>query len=463
MSDDASVDLGAARDVGVARRAILATSIGNFVETFDLALYGYFAVILAGQFFPADDPAAALLATFGIFALGFAARPFGGMFFGHLGDRLGRRAAVTGSILLMAVATLAISVLPTYGQVGALASVLLLVCRLLQGFSVGGEVAGGNVFVLEHATPRWSGRAVSANLAAGTLGLAAASALSLLLATVLDDAALAAWGWRLPFALAAPLGLVGVYLRLRVSDTPAFRRLLESGAATAAPDSTRRFPLGHALRTAWRGMLVFGGFAAMVLLGSYLLVGFLPSYLTKVAGLSTTETFVANLAAAAALGAGALAGGYLLDRTSPRLAAIVCAVGVVATVLPGFLLVQRGTLGAAVLGEVGWALFLGVGNVAGAALALHLFAVPIRYTATAFALNVTGALFAGTGPYLSAWLVDRSGNPTAPAVYLTAVGLVSLAVAVSGIRTRPPTGREPVVAGPEPDVGPDVAPGVAPT
>ena len=452
---DASVDPAAVRDVAAARRAVLATSIGTFVEAFDLALYGYFAVILAGRFFPADDPVAALLATFGIFALGFAARPFGGMFFGHVGDRLGRRTAVVGSILLMAAATLAISVLPTYGQVGTLASVLLLVCRLLQGFSIGGEVASGNVFVLEHATPRWSGRAVGANLAAGTLGLAAASALSLLLATVLDDAALAAWGWRVPFALAAPLGLVGVYLRLRVSDTPAFRALRDAPAAAASP---RRFPLGHALRTAWRGMLVFGGFAAMVLLGSYLLVGYLPSYLTKVAGLSTSETFAANLAAAAALGGGALVGGYLLDRTSPRVAATVCAVGVVATVLPGFLLVQRGTLGAAVLGETGWALFLGVGNVAGAALALHLFPVPIRYTATAFALNVTGAVFAGTGPYLSAWLVDRTGDPDAPAIYLTAVALAGLAVAVSAIRTRPVAGREPAVASGEPEVASGVAP-----
>jgi MHS family proline/betaine transporter-like MFS transporter len=459
MSDDASVGLGAARDVGAARRAVLATSIGSFVETFDLALYGYFAVILAGQFFPADDPAAALLATFGIFALGFAARPFGGMFFGHIGDRLGRRTAVVASILLMAAATLAISVLPTYGQVGTLASVLLLVCRLLQGFSIGGEVAGGNVFVLEHATPRWSGRAVAANLAAGTLGLAAASALSLLLATVLDEAALASWGWRLPFALAAPLGLVGVYLRLRVSDSPAFRRLLEDRAATAA---RRRFPLGHALRTAWRGMLVFGGFAAMVLLGSYLLIGYLPSYLTKVAGLSTSQAFAANVAAAVSLGAGALVGGYLVDRTSPRFAATVCAAGVIATVVPGFLVIQRGTLGAAVLGAACWAVFLGIGNVAGASLALHLFPVPIRYTATAFALNVTGAVFAGTGPYLSAWLVGRSGNTTAPAFYLTAVALVSLTVAVSAIRTQGSAARE-AGAGGAGGREPEVSPGVAPT
>jgi MFS transporter, MHS family, proline/betaine transporter len=430
MSDEAT-----SVDVGAARRAVAATSAGTFVEAYDLALYGYFAVILAGQFFPADDPTAALLATFLIFALGFAARPFGGIFFGHLGDRLGRRTAVVASVFVMAVATVAMAVLPTYGQVGALASVLLLVCRLLQGFSIGGEVAGGNVFVLEHAAPGWSGRAVAANLAAGTLGLATAASVSLLLATVLDDAQLAAWGWRLPFAAAAPLGLIGVYLRLRVADSPAFR----AAAATERP----RFPLGHAIRTAWPRMLLFAGFAAMVLLGSYLLTGYLPSYLSRVAGLSTRETFAANLAAAAALGAGMVVGGYVLDRTTPRLAAVVCALGVVVTVLPGFLVIQQGTLATAVLGLAMWAVFLGVGNVVGASLALHLFPVAIRYTATAFALNATGAVFAGTGPYISTWLVDATGNPTAPAVYLTAIAVGSLAVAFRGI--RPGLGHRPRV------------------
>src|SRR5204863_9290002 len=136
---------------------------------YDLALYGFFAVLLSKQFFPPGDPTAALLSTFMVFAIGFAVRPLGGLVFGHVGDRLGRRPALAASILLMAVGTLAISVLPPYGRIGVWAAVLLLACRMVQGLSIGGEVAGGNVFVLEHARTSRSGRAVSANLAANRL------------------------------------------------------------------------------------------------------------------------------------------------------------------------------------------------------------------------------------------------------------------------------------------------------
>lgn len=417
---------------GQARRAVLAASIGTLVEGYDLVLYGYFAVILARRFFPPDDPTAALLATFAVFALGFAARPIGGLVFGHFGDRFGRRPALATAVLLMAVATAGIAVLPTYASIGIGASVLLTLCRLLQGLSIGGETAGANIFVIEHARTGWSGRAVAANLGSGSVGIAFAAGASLLLAEVLDDRQLTAWGWRLPFALAAPLGLIGLYLRLRVADSPALRA---EGAVR------RRFPLGDALRTARRGMLVFAGFAVMVLLGTYLLIGYLPSHLTRVAGLSTSETFAANLAAVIALAAGAVLGGVLVDRFPLWRVAAGCAIGLAVTVVPGFLLIALGTLGSAMAGLALFAVCLGVGNVVGASLSPVLFAVPIRYTATAFALNLTGALFAGTGPYVSAWLVERTGHVNTPAVYVTVAAIGGLLVALFGIPREPRPGR----------------------
>jgi MHS family proline/betaine transporter-like MFS transporter len=409
------------------RRVVVAASIGTFVEGYDLALYGYLAVILAGQFFPSGDPQAALLATFAVFALGFVARPLGGAFFGHLGDRLGRRPAVAWSVLLMSVATAGIAVLPTHQQAGVLASALLLTCRLLQGFSFGGELAGSNVLVLEHAAAGRAGRAVSANLAAASLGFCFAAAVNWLLTAVVDAAQLASWGWRVPFAVAAPLGLIGAYLRWRIAESPAF-----VAAGTARP----RFPLGRTLRTAWRGVLIFAGFAAMVLAGGYILVGYLPSYLVREAGLSPAGVAVANVVTAAVLAAGAVLGGILVDRLPARLAAAACAVGLIATVLPGFLIIQQGTLAHAMIGSALWAVMIGVGNVAGASLALPLFPVAIRYTATAFALNMTGAVFAGTGPYVSAWLVNSTGNVTAPALYLTILAAVGLGVALFGLPRR---------------------------
>ena len=420
---------------GGARRALITASIGSFVGGYDLALYGFFAVLLSKQFFPPGDPTAALLSTFMVFAIGFAVRPLGGLVFGHVGDRLGRRPALAASILLMAVGTLAISVLPPYGRIGVWAAVLLLACRMVQGLSIGGEVAGGNVFVLEHARTSRSGRAVSANLAANSLGYAAAAGGSLVLAEVLNAQQLASWGWRIPFAVAGPLGLIGVYLRMRVADTPHFQAL----------DVTpQRFPLSHAVRTATRGILLFAGFAAMALLGGYLLIGYLPSYLARVAGLSTEETFKVTLITVVVLAGSLVLGGVLVDRFSPRVVAMASALAVAVAAVPGLLIVRQGTLTTAVLGAALWAVVLGVANTAGTSLSLMLFPTPIRFTATALALNVTAAVFGGTGPYVSTWLVASTGNPVAPGAYLTVVALASLIVAIA----LPRTGRNHSVEAP---------------
>lgn len=423
---------------GGARRALVTASIGSFVEGFDLALYGFFAVLLSKQFFPPGDPTA-LLATFMVFALGFAVRPLGGLVFGHVGDRLGRRPALAASILLMAVGTLAISVLPVYGRIGVWASVLLLVCRMVQGLSIGGEVAGGNVFVLEHARAGRSGRAVSVNLAASSLGFAAAAGSSLVLAGVLDAQQLASWGWRIPFAVGGPIGLIGVYLRVKVADTPHFQ---------AVDAAVQRFPLTHAVRTATRGILLFAGFAAMALLGGYLLVGYLPSYFSRVAGLSTEETFAVTLITVVILTGSLVLGGVLVDRFPPRVVAMASALAVAVAAIPGLLIVRQGTFATAVLGAALWALVLGVANTAGTSLSLMLFPTPIRFTATALALNVTAAVFGGTGPYVSTWLVDSTGNPITPAVYLTVVALASLIVAIALPRTGQSVSRAPAALAP---------------
>jgi len=411
---------------------VVAASIGTFVESYDLALYGYLAVILAGQFFPAGDPDAALLATFAVFALGFAVRPLGGILFGHVGDRLGRRPAIAASVLLASAATASIALLPTYQRAGLVAPVLLLICRLLQGFSAGGVIAGANIFVLEHAEDGRAGRSVSANIAASSLGFGAAAAIGWLMTVAVDADQLASWGWRLPFAVAAPFGVIGLYLRWRVAESPAFR-----------PAARPRFPLGQMMRTAWRGVLIFVGFFAMVLVGSNLLVGFLPSYLARTAGLSAAEVSVANIVAAVALGAGAVLGGYLVDRVPLRVVAVACAAGLIVTAVPGLLVIRQGTLGAAVAGETLWAVVIGVGTVIGATLAVRLFAPSVRYTAAAFAINVTSVVFAGTAPYVSAWLVGRTGNVNAPALYLTLLAVGGLAMALfvlprrAGERPRP--------------------------
>jgi MFS transporter, MHS family, proline/betaine transporter len=422
---------------------VLAVSIGTLIEGYDSLLYGYFASIFAQQFFPRSDPTAALLSTFAIFAVGFAIRPLGGIVFGHLGDRLGRRSALSASILLMAVASLAIGLLPTYESVGAWAPALLLVCRLMQGFSVGGEYVGANVLILEHSAAQQSGRSVSANQVAGYLGISCAGATSLLLASTMSRADLTAYGWRLPYLAAVPLGIIGLYLRLRVPDSPEF----ETGRV-----KRQSFPLAAAFRLAPRGMLIYGGWFAMVGLGGYLLHGYMASYLIREVGLSPAQAFGANLAAVLTLAAGALTGGYLVDKRQPALVAIVSAVAIAAVAVPGFLLVQRGTVAAAILGQIPLAACVGVAATFGATLVRTQFPPEVRYTGAGLAHNVSVTLFGSTAPYVSTWLIARTGSPISPAWYVSGMALVGLAVGLVLLaRTRAAvTAGSPVVAPPTP-------------
>ena len=418
------------------RRAVAAVSAGNFMEGYDLALYGYFAAYLAGQFFPPGDPTAALLSTFAIYALGLAVRPVGGVLFGHLGDRIGRRPALIIAMLMMAVATVGVGLLPTYHAVGLLAPLLLLVCRVLQGLSLSGELVGANILILEYARAHGPGRSVAVNQLAGSLGVATAATSGLLLAQTLGKQSLAAWGWRLPFLAAGLLAVVIVHLRLRIPDSPVFRGM----------DLHReRFPLGTALRTARRGIVVYTAWTALIALGGYLLFGFMPTYLARFVGLSPTGTFGANLVSVLALGVGAMLGGFLVDRYSARLVALVSAVGVAVTVLPGFLLINQGTVPAAIAGQVVWVLFLSMGSTVGAVLSLSQFPAPIRYAGTGFAYNVAYALFGGTAPYVSTWLVTSTGSLLAPAFYLAFVAVAAgLPAALFGLA---PTGRRELPLG----------------
>jgi MHS family proline/betaine transporter-like MFS transporter len=410
------------------RRATLAISVGTLIEGYDSLLYGYFASTFARLFFPPDDPTAGLLNTFAIFALGFAARPLGGIVFGHLGDRIGRRGPLVASILVMAAATLGIGLLPTYAAIGLWAPALLLVCRLLQGFSVGGEYVGANLLIMEQATPGRAGRRVSVNQLASTLGIAAGGATSLLLASALTEAQLASWGWRLPFLFAVPLAVVGLYLRLRIPDSTAFK------AAGATP---LRFPLGTAMRRSWRGMLVYGAWFAMVGLGGFLLLAYLASYLKTVVGMDSAGAFGANLAAVLTIGAGALLGGVLVDRYPPWIVGVASALGVAVTVVPGFMIVQQGSVLAAIVGQAMWGACIGVATTLGATLALTQFPAEMRYAATGFAHNMTVTLFGTTAPYMSAWLISQTGNRIAPAWYLVFVACTGAAVAGLALRSSP--------------------------
>src|SRR5919199_2850960 len=202
------------------RQIIVASLIGNVMEWYDFAVYGYFAVAFGTSFFPADDPVASTLAAFGVFAAGFLARPLGGVLFGHVGDRLGRKRALEASVALMAVPTVLIGLLPTYAQIGALAGLSLVVLRLMQGLAVGGEFTTSIVYVVEHADAARRGRHGSWMVVGATAGILLGSAVGALMANLLPADTLAAWGWRVPFLLGAAVAAIGFWLRRRLPEPP---------------------------------------------------------------------------------------------------------------------------------------------------------------------------------------------------------------------------------------------------
>ena len=412
------------------RRLVVATSVGNFIEIYSVLVFGAFASFLAEQFFPHRDPTAALLGTFAIFAVGALTRPFGGIIFGHIGDRFGRRTALMSSLLLMSVATTAIAVLPTYERVGLLAPTLLLLCQILQLVSAGGEYPGSNVFLMEHAARGWRGRAISVNAIAGNLAAAGATGIALILANVLSPEQLSTWGWRAAYLVAAPIGLVGLYLRIRLADTPAFTALGEAPRLSRAP-------VVRALSTAKRAMLVLTAWMAPVAAGQLMLIVFLPAYLIRLVGRSPTEAFSASLIVILTQVVMMVVTGYLVDRFPLRRVMIAVMCGVAAGAVPGFfILTHSRSVGGLLLGQALWSLFTGAAVVLSGVLNLVLFAVPIRFTASALATNVGVGVFGGSTPYVSVWLVAVTASPLAPGFYLLVLASVGLLAAIVGVPGR---------------------------
>ncbi len=267
------------------RQVISGASIGNAVEWYDFAIYGFLATFIAANFFPAGNDTAALLNTFAIFAAAFVMRPLGGLVFGPLGDRIGRQRVLAIVILLMAGSTLAMGLLPTYDAIGVAAPLLLLFLRCLQGFSAGGEYGGGACYLAEFAPDRHRGVVVTFIAWSGVVGFLLGSVTVTLLQTALGDAAMDSYGWRIPFLIAGPLGLVGLYIRLRLTDTPAFAALAESDEVAASP-------LREAVQTAWRPILQVIGVMIVFNVGYYVVFTYLPTYFIKTLHFSKTTAFV---------------------------------------------------------------------------------------------------------------------------------------------------------------------------
>jgi len=395
------------------RRAIVGASVGNLVEWFDFAVYGYLAATLGAIFFPSDDPTISLLASFAVFGVAFFARPLGGFFFGPLGDRIGRQSTLVAVIILMSFATFAIGFLPGYEAIGIWAPILLVFLRLVQGFSTGGEFGGASAFLAEYSPDERRGFLVSwiEFSAVGGFFLGAASVL--LLTAAIGEDALGSWGWRIPFLLAGPLGLIGLYIRLRLDDTPEFRALEQAGEVS-------RSPFRETLTQNWKPILQVVGLVIIQNAGFYIVLTYMPTYFSEELGFDTTSsslstvlTLIVAMALIPPLGA-------LSDRVGRKPLLAASCVGFALLSYPLFLLMNQGSLFAAGLAHVALGILLAIFLSTTIAALTELFPTRVRYGGFSIGYNISVAIFGGAAPFFATWLISATGNPLSPAFYLIA-------------------------------------------
>ena len=403
------------------RKVMSASAIGHFVEWFDFAVYAYAAPVIARQFFPEFDTTAALLSTFAVYSVGFIARPIGAFWLGGLGDRYGRKKVLAAVILLMGIATTLIGLLPTYATIGLAAPVLLIVLRMVQGLSAAGETIGSNSFVAEHSPIATRGRNVGLVYTASNLPPVIAALLVLGLTTVLSGDDYQNWGWRIPFLLGAPLAVVGLYIRTRVEESPAFLEMRETRQVESAP--VRAVFAEH-----WRAMVNVFAMAAVVSLGYYSLTGYFYSYMTVTLGLSSRDALLSNSVALLVTFVTVPVAGAISDRMGRRRTLLTAVAFSAIVAVPAYLLVSTGTLAAAVGAQALLGLALGcVFGPAGPAY-VEMFPARVRYTGASISYNIAFTVFGGTAPLLAASLIAWTGSSIAPAWYIVTITVLAFVV-----------------------------------
>lgn len=409
----------ASGDTVAFRKVVQGAVIGNAVEWYDFAVYGYLATMLAAHFFPSGNETAALLNTFAIFAAAFFARPIGALVLGPMRERFGLRRLLSGVIMTTSAAAVAIGLLPGYADIGVAAPILLLMLRCIQGFAAGGEYGGGAVLLAEHATDRRRGLAVSMMGWSATLGFLLGSVTVTVLETSLPAAVMETVGWRIPFLLAGPLGLIGLYLRLRLrQDTPRFTDL--HAEPTTAPTALT------VIATSWRPIVRLIGMLIVAHIGFYIVFTFLPTYFIKALGSTRSEAFISTTIAAVVTLALVPPLAWLSDRFGRRPLMFAAAVGMTVLAYPLFIVMHRGGIVVAAAAQSGLAVLESMFLSSGIAAGVELFGTRDRYTGFSIGYNISAALFGGTAPYVAIWLMDRTGNPTSPGLYIAAAAAISL-------------------------------------
>ncbi|MDF2366406.1 MFS transporter [Sneathiella sp.] len=393
-------------------RVILAGLVGNVMEWYDFAIYGYFAVTIGNLFFPSDDPAVSLLSSFGAFAAGFLARPLGGIVFGRIGDIIGRKRVLTLSVLAMAIPTTLIAFLPTYETIGIAAPILIILLRIIQGLSVGGEYTSSVVFLVERAPPRRRAFFAIWGVWGAVLGVMMGSAVGDAISTILSDAEMADWGWRIPFLFGSLVAITSLLVRRTITT--------DEGAGEGASPVISTFSK-HSLTVVKVAALNVGQAVAF-----YAVFVYVVTYVKEIDHLPSATALDLNTGSMSLLLVLLPIAAWFSDVFGRRPMMITGALIMTAGAVPLFLLIHSTNPLFIFLGEVGFAVGLSVFIGGLCAANVELLPTHVRCTGLAFAYNASIGVFGGLTPLIVTWLLTATGDPISPAYWIAAAGAISL-------------------------------------
>jgi MHS family proline/betaine transporter-like MFS transporter len=400
-------------------RALTAALIGNHVEWYEFTVYAFVAVVIGQLFFPSTDPTSSLIASYAVFAGAFFTRPLGGLVFASMGDRFGRRNALASLLILVSVATGTIGILPTYAAIGIAAPVLLTTCRLIQGFAFGGELAGTSTFILEYAPPGKRGLYTSLIGSTSGVGFILGALIVLLLQSLFSQDSFRSWGWRIPFVVGFFISFFGLYMRLRLEDTPAFQAIRQRRQLSRAP-------LLECVKNYFPLIVTVFLFNAPQSLFFYLAAVYLPTYLIREVKMSPQAGLMLTLVMYGVAVVCCTCVGLLMDRVGRRMPGLFTLILIIIASVPAFLLLNSGStsfviIGIAIIGII-FGFALGVSGI----VFSEIFPARVRYAGSSISSNAAVMVFGGTAPILSTYLIELTGNKLAPALYVTATAAVSL-------------------------------------
>ncbi|WP_245799203.1 MFS transporter [Virgibacillus siamensis] len=432
-------------DADNAKKAVFATGMGNAMEWFDFSIYSYLAATIGKLFFPEFSGPLQLVFSFATFAVAFLVRPFGGMFFGMLGDRLGRKKILAITLIMMAVATVSIGFIPTYASIGVTAPILLLLARLVQGFSTGGEYSGAMTFIAESTADRKRG-VMSSGLEVGTLvGYIFGSGIVTLLTFILGSETMLDWGWRIPFFIAGPIGIIGLYLRTHLEETPAFEEMENKKEGRENENHvTMKDIFKYHRRPLIIGLILVFFYNIVI----YTLLTYMPSHLTAVLGYKETTALLIILIVMIVMIPIVILMGHLGDRLGNKKVIQGGLIGIILLAIPAFLLIGSGTNWMVFAGLLILAIFLSSMQGTMPSQLPSLFFTEVRYGALAITYNISTSVFGGTAPLLVSWLIAQTSNNMIPAYYMMFACLIGIFVVSKYVKDtsgKPLRGSPPVV------------------